>query len=116
VTAPSNPWVGEWGRVLSRRQARRLSRRFASVGVGIPSARLQQIAAGAPVADDESTDVGFALAAMEIEREERVAKSVRRRRRGIHWLIVAGLVLVMLNALVCMAYAFFVLAHQASPF
>jgi hypothetical protein len=116
VTTPSNPWAGEWGSVLSRRQARRLSRRFARVGVGIPSARLQEIAAGAPFSDGESADVSFALAATGIQREQRLAKFVRRRRRGVHWLIVAGLVLVLLNLLICMAYGILSLAHQASPF
>jgi hypothetical protein len=92
-----------------------MSRRFAGVGVGIPAMRLREIAAGAPVADDELADVNFALAATEIKREERLAKFVRTQRRGMRWLIVAGLVLAALNFLVCMAYIFSLALH-ASPF
>ena len=81
-------------RALTRRQARRLSRRFGDVGVAIPAMRLQQIAAGASAGDDELTDVSFALTATEIQREERLAKLKRSRRRVVRWLIVAGLVLL----------------------
>lgn len=126
MTTPSNPWGDEGKRglhhlcirdqVLSGRQARRMSRRFAGVGVGIPAARLQEIAAGARVGDDELADVNFALAATEIEHEERIAKFERSQRRGIQWLIVAGVVLVILNFLLCMAYILFRLAQHASPF
>ena len=108
MTSPSDPW-------FNRRQARRMSRRFAGVGVGIPRGRLQEIAAGAPFSDAESTDVQFALVATAILREERLAKFDRRRRRAVQWLIVAGLVLVILNALICMAYVFLSLAQQTSP-
>lgn len=97
----------------SRRHTRRLSRRFAGVGVEIAPERLAQIAAGSPVTDDEKTDVCFALAATEMAREQRVAKLARRQRRGLHALLVAGLVLVMLNFLLCMAYAFFSLTQHA---
>jgi hypothetical protein len=126
MTNPSNPWGGDWGRpsrrlhvrdqVLSRRQARRMSQRFAGVGVGIPAARLQAISAGAPAASDELVSVDFALAAIEIKREERLAKLKRRQRRGIRWLIVAGLVLVALNLLLCMAYLFVGLTLHDWPF
>jgi hypothetical protein len=101
---------------LSRRQARRRSRRFATVGVGIPAARLREIAAGAPAAESELTDVGFALAATEIQRQERRAKLARRQRLGLQWLIVAGLFLVLLNLLVCVAYLLFSLLEHAPPF
>ena len=100
--------------VLSRRQARRMSRRFATVGVGIPPARLRNIAAGAPFGDDELADVNFALAATEIQREQRVAKRRRGFRRVLWVLIFAGLVLASLNLLICMAYLMFSLAQ--SPF
>ena len=116
-------WAGGWGsrplaadprdRVLSRRRARRMSRRFAEVGVGIPAARLQEIAAGAPFSDDESADVKFALAATEIQRQARLAKFAQRRRRCTGWLIIAGLVLVALNSLVCMAYIVLSAAQHA---
>jgi hypothetical protein len=108
MTTPSNPLAGVWGTPrdhrLRSRQARRISRRCAGVGVGIAPARLQQIAAGAPCAARELTDLQFALTATEIRREERVTKSRRRRRCGIQCLIVVGKVLVLLNLLICMAY------------
>lgn len=93
-----------------------MSQRFAGVGVGIPPARLQEIAAGAPPAADELVSVDFALAAIEIKREERLAKFKRSQRRGIRWLIVAGLVLVALNLLLCMAYIFIGLVLHELPF
>jgi len=126
MTAPSNPLGDEWGsrshlvlnrgQMLGRRQASRMSRHFAGVGVGIPAARLREIAAGAPVDTDEWVDVVFGLTASEIKREERLAKIARSRRRGTHWLIVAGMVLVALNVLMCMACVMFTLLEQASPF
>ena len=96
---------------LGRRQARRMSRRFAAVGVGIPPARLRAMAAGAPFLGRELTDVNFALAATEMQREQRHATFERRRRCVIRWLIVAGMALVLLNVLVCMAYAVLSLAQ-----
>ena len=103
-------------RVLTRRQARRLSRRFDGVGVAIPATRLRQIAAGASAGDDELTDVSFALTATEIQREQRRAKLKYTQRRVVRWLIVAGLVLLLLNSLLCMAYLFFCVALHAAPF
>ena len=91
-----------------------MSRRFADVGVGIPAARLQQLAAGAPFASDELVDVNFALCATEIKRQERRAKWKRSQRRATQWLIVAGLVLAALNLLLCMAYVFISLALHES--
>lgn len=90
-----------------------MSQRFAGVGVGISPGRLREIAAGAPLVDGEWTDVNFAFVATEIERERRLAKFHRGRRRGIRWLIFAGLVLVTLNALLCMAYVLLSLAQHA---
>ena len=92
-----------------------MSRRFAGVGVGIPAARLQQIAEGASFASDELVDFEFALCATELKREERRAKLKRSQRRAAHWLIVAGLVLAALNLLLCMAYLFISLALHESP-
>jgi hypothetical protein len=100
--------------VLSRRQARRRSRRFATVGVGIPATRLREIAAGAPASDHELADVSFALAVTEIQREERHAKFARRLHFGLHVLLGAGLFLVLLNFLLCMAYVLFTLTQNAS--
>lgn len=101
-------------RVLERWHARRMSRRFAGVGVTIPPARLRQMRAGAPLASNESVDLNFALAATEIQREQRVAKARRTRRRLGHWLIVAGLILAALNLLICMGYVFVTLALHES--
>ena len=115
VTSPSHPMLMR-DRALTRRQARRLSRRFGDVGVAIPAMRLQQIAAGASTGDDEWTDVSFALTATELQREERLAKLKRSRRRVVRWLIFAGLVLLALNSLLTMAYLFFSLALHAPPY
>jgi hypothetical protein len=93
-----------------------MSRRFACVGVGIPATRLQEIAAGAPVAGDEMTDVSFALAATELVREQRHANVQRNQRRAIRWLIVAGMIIVALNALLCAALLLFSLAQHALPY
>jgi hypothetical protein len=126
MTSSSTPWAWaeEWGgrahrvrlreQSLSRRRARRMSRRFAGVGVGIPPARLQQIAAGAPFGSDELFDVRFALCATELKRQERRARLERCRRRAVHCLIVAGLILAALNLLLCMAYVFVSLALHES--
>jgi hypothetical protein len=91
-----------------------MSRRFAGVGVGIPPARLQQIAAGAPLASAELFDVKFALCATEIKRQDLRARFERSRRRAFHYLIVAGLILAALNLLLCMAYVFVSLALHES--
>jgi hypothetical protein len=122
---PSNPWGDEGGQlslrlqvrnqILGRRQARRLSRRFARVGVTTPPQRLQQMLAGVPVADDEISDVNFALIATELRREQLAAKFERLKRRGTRSLIFVGLVLVTLNFLFCMAYALFSLTLETSP-
>jgi hypothetical protein len=65
------------------------------------------------MADDEWTDVSFAFAATEIKRQERHARFARSQRRGIRWLVVAGLFLALLNFLVCLAYIFFRLTEHA---
>lgn len=109
MPATANLRANEWGR---RRQAKRMSRRFASVGVAIPASRLREIAAAAHLTDKEWVDLNFALAATEIQREERRAQIERRRRRYMWWLIFAGLCLVALNVLVCLAYVMFSLAQQ----
>ena len=115
MTSPSHHLL-KHDRALTRGQARRLSRRFSGVGVAIPASRLQQIAAGARAGDAELTDVSFAVAATEIQREQRLAKLKRQQRRAVRWLIVAGLVLLLLNTLLCMAYLFFSMAMHAYPY
>jgi len=100
--------------MLGRRRARRLSQRFAHVGVETPPKRLQQIVSGAPAADDEVTDVNFALIAIQVNHEDRVAKFKRLQRRSTRSLILAGLILVELNFLFCIAYLLLNLTEQAS--
>ncbi|VBA57288.1 hypothetical protein LAUMK41_02386 [Mycobacterium attenuatum] len=100
--------------LLNRRRARQISRRFACVGVDIPVARLQAIAAGAPVASDELADIDFALIATKFTRENRRAALERGRRRCARWLLIAGvamgeLCLMALLGLVVLSLAL----HQA---
>ncbi len=71
---------------------------------------------GAPVTEDEVTDFNFALIAMEMNREARVAKVKRLKRRGTRSLMFAGLVLVVLNFLMCVAYVLLNLAQQTTSF
>jgi len=72
--------------------------------------------AGAPVADDEVTDVNFALIAIELNYEARAAKYKRLKRQGTRSLLFAGLVLVVLNFLFCLAYVLLNLAQQSTAF
>ena len=72
--------------------------------------------AGVPVADAEVTDVNFALIAMRLNREARAAKFKRLKRRSTRSLLFAGLVLVVLNFLFCLAYVLLNLAQQATPY
>jgi hypothetical protein len=115
VTSPSHHILTH-DRALTRRQARRLSRRFDGVGVAIPATRLRQIAAGAIADDDELTDVSFAIAATEIQHEQRLAKLKHSQRLAVHWLIVAGLVLLLLSSLLCMALLVFSLTLHTYPY
>jgi hypothetical protein len=71
--------------------------------------------AGAPSAYGELADVNFAFIAMQLKREQLVAKYKRWKRRGARSLIFVGLVLVTLNFLFCMAYALFSLTLEAAP-
>ncbi|KKB98209.1 hypothetical protein [Mycolicibacter arupensis] len=101
---PQQPGVvGRWAAV-------RMSRRFAGVGVHIPPARLRQLAVGAPPASTESVDYAFAVAATQIQQQQRLARARRNRRRLINALVVAGLMLAALNLLICMGYLFISLA------
>lgn len=93
-----------------------MSRRFAGVGVAIPGARLREIAAGAPAADAELTDVEFAVVACELRHDEHLARSKRRKRRCIKLLIDAGVCLVMLGWLLCMVLLLFSLMLHTAPF
>ena len=71
--------------------------------------------AGAPVAAHELMDVNFALIALQLDREARAARYKRMRRNGTRSLMFAGLVLVVLNFLMCMAYVLLNLAEQSAP-
>jgi len=72
--------------------------------------------AGVPVAVDEVTDVNFALIAIQLNHEARAAKYKRLKRRGTRSLLFAGLVLVVLNFLFCLAYVLLNLAQQSTQF
>ena len=72
--------------------------------------------AGVPVADAEVTDVNFALIAMQLNREARGAKFKRLKRQGTRSRLFAGLVLVVLNFLFCVAYLLLNLTQQATPY
>jgi hypothetical protein len=72
--------------------------------------------AGVPVTDDEVTDVNFALIAIRLNREARAAKLKRLKRRSSRSLLFAGLVLVVLNFLFCLAYVLLNLTQQATPY
>ncbi|MCV7103621.1 hypothetical protein H7I01_25440 [Mycobacterium palustre] len=100
---------------LGRRRARRLCQRFQRVGVHTAPERLRQMAAGAPAAYREVTDVNFALIALQLNHESRAAKYKRLKRRGTRSLIFAGMVLVVLNFLFCVAYVLLNLAQQGAP-
>ncbi|WP_246133484.1 hypothetical protein [Mycobacterium helveticum] len=125
MTTPSNRWGDERQhlshqlqmryRSLGRVRARRLSQQFASVGVRTAPGRLRAMTAGLPVAADEVTDVHFALIALEMNRATRAARIKRLKRRGSRSLLLAGLILVVLHFLLCVAYLLLNLAQQATP-
>jgi hypothetical protein len=95
---------------------RRLSRRFAAVGVDIPAARLREMADGYPATDTEIVDVSFALVITANLSEERRAKRGRVRRRLLHWLMVAGAILIALNLLACLGFVLFLLAQHPQTY
>lgn len=102
--------------VVGRRRARRMCHRFESVGVRTAPDRLRAMLAGAPVAAHEAIDINFALIALQMNREARVAKYRRLKQRGARSLLFGGLLLVVLNFLLCVAYVLLNLAQQASPY
>ena len=101
--------------VRSDGELRRLSRRFGTVGVDIPAARLREIADGAPASEGEWVDVSFALVATNLLTDQRRSKRSRARQRLVHWSIVAGAVVVALNILLCLGLLFFVLTQHGYP-
>lgn len=102
--------------VRSGHELRRLSRQFDTVGVHIPPSRLREIAAGAPASEGEWVDVSFALVATNLVAERRRTKRARTQRRVVHWALVAGAMLVALNALLCLGLLLFVLTQHTTPY
>jgi hypothetical protein len=60
-------------------------------------------------------NVNFALIAIRLDRELRAARYKRLKQRGTRSLMLAGLIMVVLNFLVCMAYVMLNLAEQSAP-
>jgi hypothetical protein len=85
------------------------------VGVRTAPQRLRQLLEGAPLAAHELMNVNFALIAIRLDRELRAARYKRLRQRGTRSLMLAGLIMVVLNFLVCMAYVMLNLAEQSAP-
>src|ERR1700684_723167 len=79
VMTPSTPWGNERGQlpqrlrlgiqIVGRRQARRLSRRFARVGITTPPDRLRQMLAGAAGAHPRGAEFKLAAIATAIKRD-----------------------------------------------
>lgn len=125
VMMPTTPWGDGRGQVsqrlrvgghfASRRRARRLSRRFAHVGVRTSPDRVRHMLAGSPATSAEITDFNFALIATQLRRAEFSAKIRRVKRCGTRSLLLVGMVIVTLNVLFCMAYALFSLTLEAAP-
>lgn len=100
----------------SRRQSRRLSRRFADVGVGIAPERLRELAMGRPATEDELVDVKFALTATNLLGDQRRSKRGRAQRHCVQSLMVAAGVVIALNVLLCLGLLMFVLTQHTSPY
>lgn len=71
--------------------------------------------AGAPLAAHEMINVNFALIAIRLHHESRAARFKRLKQRSARSLIFAGIVMVVLNLLICMAYVLLNLAEQSAP-
>jgi hypothetical protein len=94
------------GKSLTPRQARRMSRDFARVGVDMSAERLRDISAGA-AAGDEWADIEFALVASGIrdqEHQERLDRLDQRTRR-LFRLSATLWALVLVLLAVCLAIA-----------
>ncbi|ETB36785.1 hypothetical protein N602_23065 [Mycobacterium avium subsp. hominissuis 10-5606] len=85
------------------------------MGVRTAPERLREMLAGAPLAAHEVINVNFALIAIQLNREARVARYRRLRQRGARSLMFAGLIMVVINFLMCMAYLLLNLAEPAAP-
>jgi hypothetical protein len=94
------------GKSLTPRQARRMSRDFARVGVDMSAERLRDISAGG-AAGDEWADIEFALVASGIrdqEHQERLDRLDQRTRR-LFRLSATLWALVLVLLAVCLAIA-----------
>jgi hypothetical protein len=69
--------------------------------------------AGMPVTEEEVTDVNFAFIATQIKHDQRNAKRKQLQRQGTRSLLFAGMILLVLNFLVCLAYVMLNLTDQA---
>lgn len=108
--AYGNPWQPE---AMGRRHARLMSRRFAEVGVRMSAARLREMALTESPTPADRVDIAFALVAIEIKHEQRLARVRSNRRRLRNAVVVAGLMIAALNLLICLGYLFVILAvHQ----
>ncbi|MEB4212358.1 hypothetical protein [Mycobacterium sp. 94-17] len=74
------------------------------MGVRTAPERLREMLEGAPLAAHELINVNFALIAIRLDRESRVERYKRLKQRGTRSLMFAGLIMVVLNFLMCMAY------------
>lgn len=103
------------GRRVGRRRLRRLSRRFAAVGVEVSADRLSELAAGSPATEEELFDVAFAQTAARFRGDQRRAGRRRVRRRCVHSVIVLLAVVLALTAVLCLGLGFFLMALHQSP-
>ncbi|WP_406813314.1 hypothetical protein [Mycobacterium sp. M23085] len=85
------------------------------MGVRTAPERLRQMLEGAPLAAHELINVNFALIAIRLDRESRAARYKRLKQRGTRSLMFAGLIMVVINFLMCMAYVLLNLTEQAAP-
>lgn len=114
MTAPSHPHLA--ATAASRRRLRRLSRRFAAVGVAVSAARLAEIAGGRPATEAELIDVAFAETAIRIRRDQIRDQRVRAGRRCVHSAVVLAASIAALGVLLSLGLVFFLMAEHVSPF
>jgi len=95
------------GKSLTPRQARRMSRDFARVGVDMSAERLRDISAGAAAGDDEWADIEFALVVSGIRDQEHqeLLDRLDQRTRRLFRLSATLSALVLVPLAVCLAIA-----------
>lgn len=104
------------GRPVSRRRLRLLRRGLATAGVEITPQRLNQIAAGSPLTEQERFDLRFADVAAAIRHDDRRSSRRRTRRRAVHWSITTGAIVLALTVLLLLGAAFILLAEHRWPY